>query len=200
MNKSRIQELLPKVFQRAVRPGSPLQALLEVMEQLTDPPEEKLAELDRYVDPYRAPEDFVVFLARWMDLQRFFSSSTRRRLEAGEQVDPLPSGSGRLREILSQAARMLAERGTRDGLIGLLETATGVRGFNVDESPTDETGKTIAFHIRVHVPPEANAYLDFVRRIVEAEKPAYLTYELVTQTEGGDETIEEKSEENEETE
>lgn len=185
MKSNKIQELLPQVFQRTARPGSPLQALLESMEELTEPAEETLAELEKYIDPYRAPEDFVVYLARWLDLQRFFSSSVKRRLEAGEQVDPIPPGSGRLRELLATAARMLALRGTRRGLIAMLEIATGLEGFAVDESPTDESGRPVPFHIAVHLPPKAGEYRGFVRRIVEAEKPAYVTYELVL--EGGEE-------------
>jgi phage tail-like protein len=192
MKSDKIQELLPQVFQRTARPDSPLQALLEAMEELTEPAEKTLAELDKYIDPYRAPEDFVVYLARWLDLQRFFSSSVKRRLETGEQVDPIPPGSGRLRELLITAARMLALRGTHRGLIAMLEIATGVEGFSVEESPTDESGQPIPFHIAVHLPPEAGQYRGFVRRIVEAEKPAYVTCELVQEEDQEEQTTEEK--------
>ena len=35
------------------------------------------------------------------------------------------------------------------------------------------------FHVRVHAPETAKRYADLVARIVEGERPAYVTYEIV---------------------
>ena len=59
-----------------------------------------------------------------------------------------------------------------------LETATGATGFEIEEIVADEHGEIIPFHIRVRVPEEATAYVTLIRRIIDIEKPAYVTYEL----------------------
>jgi len=51
MKPSEIARLLPGVFQRTIHPGSPLLALLEVMELLQAPAEEILENLDGFFDP-----------------------------------------------------------------------------------------------------------------------------------------------------
>ena len=54
-----------------------------------------------------------------------------------------------------------------------MEITTGVRGFGVGEAPDR------AFHIVVRIPPEAADRQGLVRRIVELEKPAAVTVEVV---------------------
>ena len=65
MKQALIEQLLPQVFQRTIRPGNPLMAILEVMEALQGPSEEVLADLAEYFSPYRAPDRFVPYLAGW---------------------------------------------------------------------------------------------------------------------------------------
>jgi hypothetical protein len=38
------------------------------------------------------------------------------------------------------------------------------------------------FHIAVHIPPESEPYRALITRIVEAEKPAYVTYTLLPES------------------
>jgi len=92
MRHQAIERLLPAAFQRAATPGSPLRALLEVMEELH--------------------------------------------------------------------ARTL-------------EIATGVTGFGIDEP----AGRP--FHVVVRVPPAAADQMALVRRVVDTEKPAATTAEVV---------------------
>src|SRR5215207_1350027 len=176
MTAAEIRHLLPGVFQRTLRPGSPLAALLEVMEALHAPSEEALSGFPRILDPRRTPDAFVPMLAAWLDLDRLFE-------RPAHDVEPslgrlMPSGLGRLRELTAIAAELSKWRGTRRGLLLFLETATGLKGFEVDEDVPGGDGLPRPFHLRLHVPPGGKRHRPLIRRIVESEKPAYVTYEL----------------------
>lgn len=183
MKRAEIEGLLPGVFQRAVTPGSPLLALLEAMEALHAPDEEALARLPDYFDPYTAPERLVPFLARWVDLDRLLAS---RGLE--DAGPPIASGLGRLRELIAAAAYLSKWRGTARGLVASLETATGVHGFAVEEGAAaadagagrgNPAPTSRPFHIHVLAPAGAQKHQPLIVQIIEMEKPAYVTYELV---------------------
>jgi P2-related tail formation protein len=182
MKRNEIEQLLPEIFRRTVRPGNPLYALLAAMEALHAPSEAVLAELDRYLDPYRAPDSFVPYLARWVDLQRFlaeFPEPEESEGGAGRPASvPFAGGLGRLRDLIATAASLSKWRGTAKGLLRFLETATGVHGFEIDEAVPGPDGKPRSFHLGIRAPAEAQRYQALVERIIEMEKPAYVTYTL----------------------
>ena len=69
MRASEIKDLLPTVFQRAADSNIPLRVLLEVMEALHEPAEEVIATtLPTYFDHYKAPDQWLPYLASWVDL------------------------------------------------------------------------------------------------------------------------------------
>ena len=177
MNRDEIARLLPEVFQRTITQGSPLEALLAIMEALPAPAEAVLANLEDYFDPYQAPDAFAAYLAGWVDLDRLFSQ-TPDRLVDETAATLFPPGLGRLRELLAAAAYLSHWRGTNRGLIGFLETATGIPGFTIEESPPGEDGQPRPFHILVQAPGETAVYQPLLERIIEAEKPVYVTYDL----------------------
>lgn len=175
MRREAIENLLPEVFRRTSRPGNPLWAILEVMETLHAPSEAVLEDLDRYFDPYRAPDHFIPYLARWVDLTRLFQEAGRA------ETDPPTYDAielGRLRELVAAAAALSRWRGTRRGLLHFLRTATGTAGFEILEGVTGERKEPRPFHIQVRIPPEAEPYRRLCDRIVRLEKPAYITHEL----------------------
>jgi phage tail-like protein len=176
MQASRILRLLPIVFQKGAEPGSPLAALLDVMHMLHAPDEEVLANLDRILDPRRTSEPFVYFLAHWADLERFFVETNRRKKRDNFHFSP---GVGQLRELVASAATISKRRGTRIGLITLLEAATGLRGFDVIENVIDSVGQPRPFHVRIIAPLLAEAHRSLLERIIDQEKPAHVTAELV---------------------
>ena len=139
MRRTEIERLLPEVFRATVADGAPLGAVLDVMAQLHEPDEAVLAELDAYFDPARTEDRFVPLLARWVDLERLFVQSATGRTDTGER-EPISTGHGRLRELISRAAFLSQWRGTRTGLIAFLETATGASGFTIDEQVPGEGG------------------------------------------------------------
>jgi phage tail-like protein len=178
MKRVDIELLLPEIFRRTLsRQGdSPLLAFLDVMERLHAPSEAVIDSLDTFFDPYRAPDVFIPYLASWLDLDPLWIDSPERF--TAKTLPPFPTGVGRLRALVAEAAFLSQWRGTAKGLLRFLEVATGEQGYRIDENVVDEHGSIIPFHIRVHVPMAASPYMTLIRRIVEREKPAYVTFEL----------------------
>jgi hypothetical protein len=145
------------------------------MEALHAPPEAVLARIDDYTDPLRAPDEFAAMLASWLDLDRYFDWTGGRK---GMGQARYAAGLGQLRVLSTLAAHLMRWRGTRHALERFLLAATGVPGFAVEENPRDGDGSARPFHIRVLAPATARRFEDLVCRIVEAERPAYVTYEI----------------------
>lgn len=174
MKPTEIERLLPGIFQRTATPGAPLSGLLDVMAQLHQPSETVLEQFDAVLDPYRAPSAFVPFIASWLDLERFLTQRPEK-LDSTTAEGLFATGSGRLRELIAAAAFLSKWRGTAKGLNRFLETATGIQGFAVEEQGD---GQIRPFHIRIQAPEAALIYRPLIERIIELEKPAYVTYEL----------------------
>ncbi|SCL24085.1 phage tail protein [Micromonospora aurantiaca (nom. illeg.)] len=172
MRRAAIERLLPAAYQRAAGPGSVLGALLDVMEALHAPDEAVLADVDALFDPYRTPDGFVAYLTRWVAMDHVVAAP---RADA-----PLPLPAGRLRDLVAHGALLARWRGTPYGMRTALELATGVTGFVLDEPPERP------FHLVVRVPPAAADRLALVTRIVEAEKPAAVTVEVLASPVGAE--------------
>ncbi len=176
MKHQELKQLLPEIFQRTDQPGSPLHGLLQTMELLSEPAETILQQLPIYFDPYTTPENFLPFLASWVDLDRFFSATP----DSATAKTALPQllDSGRLRELIAAAIRLSKLRGTAAGLQLFLETATGVKSFTIDENVVQENNAVIPFHIKITAPQAAQKYQVLIERIIEQEKPVYVTHYL----------------------
>jgi phage tail-like protein len=185
VRRAELLERLPWVFQHAAgdpaaadEPAArenPLMALLVVMESMHAPDEDILANIDSYADPRRAPDSFVPFLSWWVDMAWLFLDPPDDPYAA--PGPPFPGGNGRLRELVATAAREGKWRGTSRGLRQLLEVATGVEGFAIEESVLDSNGARVPFRIQVHAPSDAEPYAELILRIAEHEKPAHVTLE-----------------------
>lgn len=172
MHRDEIERLLPTMYQMSARPGSPLEALLEVMDDLHRPPEERLDDLDSVFDPYRAPDRFVPWLTKWLGLDWLVETEW----SPGRHPDPTTIsslGNGRLRDLVAIGHALAQWRGTEVALVLLLTTATGLDGFSVDE-PADRP-----FHIVVTAPGSARPHEAVIRRSIQVMKPAAATAELV---------------------
>lgn len=182
MNAGAIETLLPEVFRRTLHEGGVLAALLEVMARLQQPSEAVLAEVECYFDPYRAPDAMVPVLAAWVDLQRFFPGHLRADAAAASENALMAGSVGHLRELIAIAIELSQWRGTRRGLLRFLEVATGLRGFRIDEQVADGSGQPIPFHIKVIAPAAAAPQRSLIERILDQEKPVYVTCELAFTT------------------
>jgi phage tail-like protein len=180
MKQADIERLLPAVFRGSDSLGhnEVVGALLDVMEALQRHPEAILNDFDAWFDPMRAPDEFVPWLAGWVDLDRFFVRSSRMGTVVSSTRAPLSVGLGRLRELIREASFLSKWRGTSKGMTAFLETAVGVTGFVIDEEVRDERGALRPFHVRVSIPAPARAHFDLINRIVRSEKPAHVTCEL----------------------
>jgi len=178
MKRREIERLLPEVFQRTLRVGEPLAAIVELMESLHAPDEELLNTVDTCFNAYQAPDRFVPFLAKWVDLDRFFQPLPPGVPPEDWPSQLFPTGLGRLRELIVAATFLSQWRGTAHGLSSFLETATGVKGFEIDQDVFGADGLPRPFHVRVCVPKEAERHRALVERIIAQEKPAYVTHEL----------------------
>jgi phage tail-like protein len=176
MRRARIEHLLPEILRRTVQRGRPLYALLDVMEAMHAPSERALVRLDSTLDPRRAPDRFVPYLARWVDLEPIFDRVPR---EYGTTPTiPITTGLGRLRELIAAAAYLSQWRGTARGLVRFLEIATGASGFEVDEQVEESDGEVRSYHLHIRAPESTEPHRVLIERIIELEKPAYVTYKL----------------------
>jgi len=176
MKRTEIEQLLPEVLRRTSGEGTLLHTLLGVMEGLHVHTESRLTHIDQLFNPYGTDPEFVPYLASWLDLDRFFDACEGG---AATRDEPITSGSGRLRELIARAAYLSKWRGTGQGLRAFLETATGATGFEIDERPAVQAARREAFHIRVRVSASLISHQALIARIVESEKPAYVTAEIL---------------------
>jgi phage tail-like protein len=172
MDRDQIKTFLPSVFQRTDQRGNLLAAMLDVMEILHAPAEEVIENIDQYFDARRTPDDFVLLLAQWVNLDRIFPSNV---IELGSPTMP---EIGRLRELIANATYLSKWRGTKKGLLLFLQMATGAVDFEIDERVKDDNGQIKPFHLGIRAPQPAEPQADLIRRIIESEKPAHTTYEL----------------------
>ncbi len=178
MKSEKIKKLLPQNFQMTITPNSPLDGLLAVMEKLHEPAENVLENIEVIFNAYSTPDKFVPYLAQWLDLDRFFPAYLDQPEDVQHAMDPISSGNGRLRELMNAAAYISQWRGTAEGLICCLETATGIKGFKTKENIKGSDNKPCAFHIQVIAPTESQHHKALIELIIHQEKPAYVTSEL----------------------
>ena len=175
MHRDAIERLLPTVYQLAARPGSPLDAALQVMADLHEPDEALLLAIEEIFDPYRAPPAFVPWLTRWVGLDWLVADEpddVEGAGAAGVRPGAFAPGLGRLRDVVAIGHALAQWRGTDVGLKMFLTAATGLSGFAVDE-PADRP-----FHLVVTAPAATAPYAPVLRRIVEHMKPASTTAEI----------------------
>lgn len=178
MKQADIERLFPEVFRRTLRSGSPLSALILVMEALHAPVEDKLQDHAEYFDPYGAPPQFVLMLSRFLDLDRFFPNAAPvNDMTISESQIPI-AGIGHLREWIRATPEIARWRGTARGLKLVLEIATGLKPFEVNDAGSDRVGRHRPFHIVVMAPSGAVRQAGFIETVIEQEKSAFVTYEV----------------------
>ena len=170
MTPDRIAALLPAVYQETRRAGGLLDAMLAAMSGLHEPTENMLGSLDQLVDPRQTDNRFLPMLAFWLDLDAYLDWPGGY---PGLGQPSYPAGPGRLRALVAAAPGLRRARGTAAALADFLETATGVPGFTVTN--TEDT----RFAATITVPPAARRHADLVDRIVERERPAFVTYQIL---------------------
>lgn len=174
MDMRLIPRLLPEAMQAGLSPGSVLETLVAVMQAHLSPDEAILADIDRWFDPRRAPEDFLTILAGWVGLERTLLSEMD-----GPSARPGAIDSAALRELILRAAAFARERGTARTLRQILQIVTGCDAIAIVENPPGEDGEPRPFHMRVELPGSALRHEALARRVIETWKPAAVTSEIV---------------------
>jgi hypothetical protein len=175
MQASDIAKFLPENFRRAaLRTDGATAALLAAMEGLHAPDEEIIANFDRYISPWRAPDNFVMLQASWFGLDRYFDW-TGGRAGLGQPI--FAGGIANLRLLVAEAAELMRRRGMAATLLRFLELATGTRGFSLRDGAPDNPAR--AFHFTLTAPAQLQPLHDLIERIVEGERPAHASYAIV---------------------
>lgn len=174
MDMRLIPRLLPEAMQAGLAPGSVLNTLIGVMQSHLSPDEAILADIDRWFDPRRAPEDFLMMLAGWVGLERTLLSEIDSAASRPTTID-----SAALRELILRAAEFARERGTARTLKHILQIVTDCEAIAIEENPPGEDGEPQAFHMRVELPNSALRHEMLARRVIENWKPASVTSEVV---------------------
>ena len=152
----RLLSHLPAIYREDELIGRFLRAFEQVLTEL----EQSIEDIDRHLDPARAPDEFLPWLSTWV------AFTLRAHLEPTE-----------LSDFLASVVPLYRRRGTRQNLQDLL------RIFTKGE-PTVEESATQAnhFHVTVRLPtgsPEQHQRQGVIARaLIELEKPAHTSYDM----------------------
>ncbi len=152
---------------------------LMLFESFWSPIETQIDSISNYFNPEMTPPDFLRWLASWFDL------TLNERLP-----------EERRRRLVQAAVSLYRQRGTRQGLKRYLEIYTGGEAHIVEHRADNfrlgsdaALGPGIAlgrnnrphtFTVLLRLPPEdaEAAWLNSIRALIEAEKPAHTAYTL----------------------
>ena len=170
-------DFLPEVYREVDFIGR----LMALFEQAFEPLVQTLDVMWAHLDPRTAPEALLPFLATWV-----------------AWPTEVPWNSDRQRHLIRHAVTLYRWRGTRRGLQLFLHLYTGLplgdrhieiveyegRGFAFGETAlgsTSRLGGGKPYHFIVHLHPEPGHELDkdLIRHIIDQQKPAFCTYELL---------------------
>lgn len=176
---SKYLDFLPEIYQEVDFVGR----LLKIFEESLEPVVQQHDNLWSYLDPRTAPQNLVPFLAHWV----------------GWQMTPALS-IDRQRWLIKQAVQLYRWRGTKRGLRFYLHLFTGLpnddRHIQILESTgsgfvmnsarlgTDTmVGGGLPYHFQVYLRPDRAMELptNLIRQIIEQEKPAFCTYDLIVE-------------------
>ena len=180
MKQNEIKRYLPEVFRRTVRPENPLEIILGIMEKLHEPGEQVLDILDMYFDPRRTKNVMVPFMSYWINLEWLLTEEQKNGKNlTPSNLEPLTNGLGRLRELIANGSYLSKWRGTADGLKLFIIIATGVKYLEIQINTTNDHGKSVPYHFMIKIEKDARRFEPVLDIIIEHEKPAYTTYEIV---------------------
>ena len=171
MTPEALAGLLPEAMRRVVGEGTPLDSCLDIMADLLTSVEDSLSESVQTFDPFTTPDRCLAMLAAWTDVNSLLLQQPRS-LDWRDRKYPV--APHRLRLLVSNAQRLSSWRGTAVQLQTLLTHVTGVTGFRIEDRIPGRS-----YHMVVYAPVAAQRDRDLVTRVVEDQKPAYVTHEIV---------------------
>ncbi|MDG5814093.1 phage tail protein [Chitinispirillales bacterium ANBcel5] len=175
MQTKEMLNLLPQILRQTAHPGSPLEAILKIMEELHKPAEEILSSQDTLFDPRRTRENLVTLLAHWINLEWLVQSYSINSEIFSENRSFLIE---RLRELIANGAFLSKWRGTAPGLQVFISIALGDERVRVVEHSNEDADNPIPFHIVVDINSAFKKFDSLIHQIIKKEKPIYVTYEV----------------------
>ncbi|HEX7240856.1 MAG TPA: phage tail protein [Longimicrobiaceae bacterium] len=198
---------LPAVFREGAAEGAPnflgrfLLAFEHLLTGLGDPAEPGLDELlDRvpdYLDPDRAPTEFLDWLAGWVALTLRGDLDTAASVGSGDEARAARERRAMARTLIASAVPLYRLRGTRRGLEELIRLFTGGLSPTITEMTASlqigvssrigedtllDGGAPHFFQVLLRLPqpnPEARRrFEELARAIIDVEKPAHTRYDL----------------------
>jgi phage tail-like protein len=147
-----------------------VQRMTVAFDEVLAPIFSSLDNLEAYVDPDLAPEDFLLWLGDWVGLALDESWPVERR-----------------RAVLAAAAGLYRVRGTARGLAGYLEILLGT-AVEIEEtggtaystgSDIDPPGSpNFAMVVRIHAGDRARLDMTRLEALVTASKPAHVVHRI----------------------
>ena len=169
-------EYLPSLY----RDDKNMEEFLHIFEDIINPIENSVDNLELYFDPLLTPEPVLSWLASWLGLVLDENLPLERR-----------------RKLVGSAAELYRWRGTKKGLSEYLSIYTGntpeisesVAGMRLDRDTRlgintvlGSSGKGSQFQVSLKLEDDSQISLNTIKSIIDAEKPAHAVYTLqVTQ-------------------
>lgn len=133
-----------------------LARFLLLFQSVWEPLEQRQDHIEMYFDPRTTPAEFLPWLASWLDLSfnQHWPETRRRRL-------------------LAEAIELYRWRGTRYGLIRMIEVCTGIT-----PDVTDNPAQPYIFDVKITLPKGGDIDKDLIDELIQAHKPAHAGYRL----------------------
>lgn len=129
---------------------------LLLFQNVWEPLEQRQDHIDMYFDPRTSPANFLPWLASWLDLSfnQHWPETRRRRL-------------------LAEAIDLYRWRGTRYGLVRMIEVCTGIT-----PEVTDNPAQPYIFDVKITLPKDGDIDKNLIEELIQAHKPAHAGYRL----------------------
>lgn len=129
---------------------------LLLFQNVWEPLEQRQDHIEMYFDPRTCPATFLPWLASWLDLSfnQHWPETRRRRL-------------------LAEAIDLYRWRGTRYGLVRMIEVCTGVT-----PEVTDNPAQPFVFDVKITLPKDGEIDKNLIDELIQAHKPAHAGYRL----------------------
>lgn len=139
------------------------QRFVSIFEEIADEIRTQIDSIEYYIDVESAPPEFVRWLGTWIDIT----------VDAGLSDE-------RQRQIVREAGRLFARRGTVSGLQGVLEAITGAEVRVVDGGGTWRQGEAPPNpgRLLVRLTDTGGVPEDQLWRLIATEVPIGTTFEL----------------------
>jgi phage tail-like protein len=133
-----------------------LARFLLLFQNVWEPLEQRQDHIDMYFDPRTSPASFLPWLASWLDLSfnQHWPEIRRRRL-------------------LAEAIDLYRWRGTRYGLVRMIEVCTGITPEVAENSALPYT-----FDVKIALPKDGDIDKNLIDELIQAHKPAHAGYRL----------------------